>query len=168
MSEMTTTKTRRLPMTSHGNAYNIFILVLTLMSLVIMALLLLPIDEATDQLLRVYDNLICVVFLVDFTINLRASRPASRYFIRERGWLDLLGSIPSLGGAFRLAALFRLARISRLLRIFRLLAAERGNRSRRRCAPKQGPVRGFYHRAARAVGTEHLERRDDPGGEPIA
>jgi voltage-gated potassium channel Kch len=126
MTEMTTTKTPRLPTTSHGNPYNIFILVLTLMSLAIMVLLLLPIDEATDQLLRVYDNLICVVFLVDFLINLRSSRPPSRYFIRERGWLDLLGSIPSVGGPLRLAALFRLARISRLLRIFRMLQRNAG------------------------------------------
>src|SRR3954452_13447811 len=123
---MTTARAKHLPSTKHGNAYNIFILVLTVMSLAIMVVLLLPIDDATDQLLRVYDNLICVVFLIDFAINLRSSRPASRYFIRERGWLDLLGSIPSVGGAVRLAALFRLARISRLLRIFRLLGQNAG------------------------------------------
>ena len=35
----------------HGNAYNIFILVLTIQSLAIMALLLLPLDEATTNAL---------------------------------------------------------------------------------------------------------------------
>jgi voltage-gated potassium channel len=107
----------------HGNAYNIFILVLTIGSLVIMALLLLPIDENTRILLTAYDNAICLVFLADFTYNITGSRPKRGYFIGQRGWLDLLGSIPTLG-FFQLTALFRLARLSRLARISKLL---RGN-----------------------------------------
>ena len=43
------------------------------------------------------------------------------YFIKERGWLDLLGSIPSLGLGFKYTGLLRLARLSRLARITRLL-----------------------------------------------
>ena len=53
----------------HGNAYNIFILVLTVASLVLMVLLLLPLSPATLDLLRAYDNAICVVFLVDFGLS---------------------------------------------------------------------------------------------------
>jgi voltage-gated potassium channel len=104
----------------HGNAYNIFILVLTVMSLIIMVLLLLPLDDATLNVLGVYDNVVCVVFLVDFTINILGSRPKREYFIERRGWLDLLGSIPSFG-VLRFTALLRLARLSRLARIARLL-----------------------------------------------
>ena len=48
-----------------GNAYNIFILVLTL--------------------------------LIDFLLNLRAAPKKSDYFLRQGGWLDLIGSLPSLG-----------------------------------------------------------------------
>ncbi len=110
----------------HGNAYNIFILVLTVMSLVVMGLLILPLDQQTLDLLRLYDNVICLVFLADFAGNLMASRPKRRYFIAERGWLDLLGSIPSFG-FFPAAGLLRLFRISRLARIMRLL---RGNKKR--------------------------------------
>jgi voltage-gated potassium channel len=106
----------------HGNAYNIFILVLTVMSLAVMALLLLPFDPETISVLRFYDNAICVIFLVDFAINLAASRPRRRYLIHERGWLDLLGSIPSLG-LFPAAGLLRIARLSRLARIGRLLGS---------------------------------------------
>jgi len=105
----------------HGNAYNIFMLVLTLASLLVMAVLLLPIDEDTRQLLNWYDNAICVIFLGDFVYNLTGSRPRSEYFVRQRGWLDLLGSIPTLG-VFQLTALFRLARLSRLARIARFLS----------------------------------------------
>ncbi|HET9347012.1 MAG TPA: ion transporter [Candidatus Limnocylindrales bacterium] len=108
----------------HGNAYNIFILVLTIFSLVAMALLVLPIlDENTRQLLTVYDNVICLVFLGDFIYNLAGSRPRRAYFIHQRGWLDLLGSVPSLG-VFQFTALLRLARLSRLARIGRLLGGK--------------------------------------------
>jgi voltage-gated potassium channel len=108
-----------------SNAYSIFILVLTVFALAIMVLLLLPLDEATDTALLFYDNLICVVFLVDFGVNLANSQPKREYFISRRGWLDLLGSIPAFG-FFPAAGLFRLARISRLLRATRLLS--RSNR----------------------------------------
>jgi len=112
------------PPRKRSNAYNIFILVLTVFSLAIMVVMLLPVDDATLGLLQIYDNLICVIFLIDFFINLRAAPKKSDYFIRERGWLDLLGSIPSFGGVFKYAALFRLARLSRFARITRLLRGE--------------------------------------------
>jgi voltage-gated potassium channel len=104
----------------HGNAYNLFILVLTLFSLLTMALLLLPVDQPTRDLLNVYDNAICILFLGDFAFNLARSKPKRQYFIYERGWLDLLGSIPNFG-LFQLGVLLRLARLSRLARIARLL-----------------------------------------------
>ncbi len=105
----------------HSNAYNIFILVLTVLSLGIMVTLLLPLSNETIKLLEFYDNLICFIFLFDFFSNLRTSPKKSDYFIKERGWLDLLGSIPSFGisqygGLLRLARLSRFARIARLLR----------------------------------------------------
>jgi voltage-gated potassium channel len=109
--------------TKKSNAYEMFILVLTVLSLVIMVALLLPFNDATIKLLTVYDNLICVVFLVDFGINLKRSAPKRAYVIDRRGWLDLLGSIPTLG-LFRWAALLRLARLSRLTRITRLLRGQ--------------------------------------------
>ncbi len=108
----------------HGNAYEIFILILTLLSLVVMGLILLPLDQATLDALLFYDNLICVIFLADFVYNLSGSRPRRHYFIHERGWLDLLGSIPSLG-ILRFSALLRLARLSRLLRILRVLGGQK-------------------------------------------
>ena len=54
---------------------------------------------------------------------MRQSRPRRDYFIGQRGWLDLLGSIPSLG-FLRITALLRLARLSRLARITRLLRGQ--------------------------------------------
>jgi voltage-gated potassium channel len=121
-----TTKPEAMPesMPEHGNAYNIFILVLTVLSLIVMVLVILPFDEETIAALQFYDNLICVIFLIDFTMNIIRSKPRREYFIHRRGWLDLLGSIPSLG-ILKLTALFRLARLSRLARITRLLGGQR-------------------------------------------
>ena len=108
-----------------SNAYEMFTLVLTVLSLAIMVFLLLPLPEATLKLLGIYDNVICVVFLFDFCLRISRADSAKHYFFREGGWLDLLGSIPSFG-AFRFAGLFRLARLGRLARIMRLLRGQRG------------------------------------------
>jgi len=106
-----------------SNAYHIFILVLTVYSLVIMVALLLPLSQQTFDLLQTYDTVICIIFLGDFFLTLRRSPSRRQYFFDERGWLDLLGSIPSLR-IFRFSGLFRLARLSRLARISRLLRGQ--------------------------------------------
>jgi voltage-gated potassium channel len=107
----------------HGNAYNIFILLLTIQSLVVMVLLLLPLSDAMHGTLFFFDNAICVIFLIDFAYNLTGSTPKRQYFIYHRGWLDLIGSIPTFG-VLRFTALLRLARLSRLARIARLLGGQ--------------------------------------------
>jgi len=108
----------------HSNAYNIFILVLTVLSLLIMVGMFLPLGDATIGLLQVYDNLICLIFLVDFLLTLRAAPNKSEYFFKRGGWLDLLGSMPALGIVLRNPGLLRLARLSRLIRIARKLSHE--------------------------------------------
>jgi len=127
----------------HGNSYNIFILVLTVLSLVIMVAMFLPLDDATIGLLQVYDNLICVIFLIDFFLNLRAAAKKSDYLIKERGWLDLLGSIPSFGATFKLSGLLRLARLSRLTRIRRRLRGENKKRLIADVAKNRSQYAGF-------------------------
>ena len=82
---------------THGNSYNIFILVLTIFSLAIMVMLLLPLSPAEHDLLMMYDNVVCVIFLIDFAMNLTGSKPKRAYFIGQRGWLDLLGLVSSIG-----------------------------------------------------------------------
>jgi voltage-gated potassium channel len=107
-----------------SNAYELFVLVLTVLSLGIMVVLVLPVSDATEQLLITYDNAICVVFLIDFFGNLFRAPTKREYFIGRRGWLDLLGSVPSLG-IFKYTALLRLARLSRVARITRLLRGQK-------------------------------------------
>jgi voltage-gated potassium channel len=103
----------------YSNAYNLFILVLTVVALVVMVLLWLPFSRETLNLLRTYDSLICVIFLADFVVAIRRAPSARVYFFQERGWLDLIGAIPTFG--VEALGLLRLARISRLRRVSRSL-----------------------------------------------
>src|SRR3954462_1801094 len=89
-----------------SNAYSIFILVLTIQSLAIMVLILLPFTGAINDTLLVWDNVICVIFLIDFGVNVARSRPKRDYFVDRLGWLDLIGSFPALA-AFRWTAVLR-------------------------------------------------------------
>jgi voltage-gated potassium channel len=93
-----------------------------------MGLLILPLPENVHQALNAYDNFICLIFLGDFAMNMARSQRKRDYFIGQRGWLDLLGSIPSLnliaGDGANWVALFRLARLSRLTRITRLMGGQ--------------------------------------------
>lgn len=100
-----------------SNAYAIFILFLTIISLIIMVAMFLPLNVATKGLLLSYDLLICIFFLIDFLIALSRAPSKTYYFFNERGWLDLVGSIPTLGLVFTYASLLRLARLSRASRI---------------------------------------------------
>jgi len=98
--------------------YEIFIGLLAVISLINLALTILP-GVPTDfkQIAVIVDVPITIIFLADFTMRLRHSHPRRTYFIDQRGWLDLLGSLPSV---FRLLRLFRLARVGRLLREYGL------------------------------------------------
>jgi len=113
--------------TKKSHAYDMFMLVLTVFSLIVMVALLLPLSAPTIQLLQVYDTLMCVFFLADFALNLVRSHPRRDYFVGRRGWLDLLGSVPSFG-FFRFTALLRLARLSRFTRITRKFGGRNARR----------------------------------------
>ncbi len=125
-----------------SHSYTIFMLVLTVFSLLIMALLLLPLNEATITALVAFDNLICVIFLADFTVNLARSRPRRDYFITQRGWLDLLGSFPALAG-FPATGLLRLARLNRLVRAGSILRGSNRRRLIRDVLDNRGEYAGF-------------------------
>jgi voltage-gated potassium channel len=109
---------------AHGNSYNIFILVLTVYSLVLMAVLFLfPLDPDTRSTVNVWDNAICVVFLIDFFYNLTGARPKRAYLVGQLGVIDLLGSVPSFS-FLPFTALFRLFRIFRLVRILKMFRGQ--------------------------------------------
>jgi len=126
-----------------SNAYELFILVVTILSLAIMVALVLPtLSPATRQLLNIYDNAICFIFLFDFGLRMKRAPSKRGYFFGGRGWLDLLGSIPTFG-VFKYAALLRLARLSRLARITRLLRGQNKRELVRDIVENRGEYAGF-------------------------
>ena len=126
-----------------SNSYELFILLLTVLSLLDMVALLLPrMTPATVKLLSIYDFVICLVFLCDFALRMKRASSPGAYFFHRRGWLDLLGSIPSLG-LLRITALLRLARVSRLERVVRKFRAEGGGGLTRDVLANRGQYAGF-------------------------
>jgi len=69
-----------------------------------------------SRLLLLFDDLICIVFLFDFT-NRFIKAPSKWKFIKW-GWIDLVSSIPTFE-YLRAGRLIRLIRIFRVLRAFR-------------------------------------------------
>jgi hypothetical protein len=105
-----------------SSMYELFMGLLTIMSLGVMAMLLLARDPAIDGILAGIDTLFCLIFLVDFARSLAQAPSKAAYLFGERpgrsfphGLTDLLGSIPSVG-IFRAFRVFRLARVARIVR----------------------------------------------------
>ncbi len=106
---------------SRDIVYDLFILAITIYSLVvIVSLLVLPLTPATRTLLIRVDVLICIILLIDFFINLYRSPNRRGYILRQGGWLDLLGSVPIIVGQ-PWTSVLRLARLPRLLSIVKVL-----------------------------------------------
>ncbi|KPK03622.1 MAG: hypothetical protein AMJ56_18790 [Anaerolineae bacterium SG8_19] len=108
----------------HGRPsnYELFILGLTIYSLVVAAAIILVANPAVDSILYWSDFLVCLIFLIDFLVTLRQAPGNMNYFLRQGGWLDLLGAIPAVPG-LPWTALFRLARLNRFVRIFQGMRA---------------------------------------------
>jgi voltage-gated potassium channel len=110
--------------------YEIFIGLLAVISLINLAITVLPFSEDTKGIARIIDIPLTLIFLLDFSSRLLRSHPRRLYFIEQRGWLDLLGSLPA---GFKLFRIFRLVRVIRLLReygfrnIIRSFIKERAN-----------------------------------------
>lgn len=86
--------------------FQLFILLLSLVSILNIIVLLLPLPNEVKQVFRIMGNFYCIFFFVDFLIHLQQSKPKTKYFFKKFGFLDLLGSIP-IGGF----ALFRIYRV---------------------------------------------------------
>jgi ion transport protein len=103
-----------------GNpSYELFILALALLSLFnLAALVVLQILSTGPQELltiQIIDGVITGIFLIDFWKRYhQAPKGGRHYFLHERGWLDLLGSLPYL----KIFRIFRVVRVLRQLRVY--------------------------------------------------
>lgn len=90
--------------------------IIVLVELIIDSYFKLPTE--LSRLLLYIDNIICVVFLIEFSIRFYKA-PSKKKFLKW-GWVDLISSIPSFE-FLRYGRTVRLFRILRVLRAFRSL-----------------------------------------------
>ena len=90
--------------------YELFILGITVLSFVNLGLIILAPDPEVDVVIRIVDNLLCIIFLMDFGWRL-ATAPNRRAYMRW-GWADFLGGLPILGFRF-----FRLVHMNQAVRL---------------------------------------------------
>ena len=97
-----------------NSVYLIFILVLSILAIVSLGVeTIFTLDQSTAQILNIADTCVCVVFFIDFLIQLFRAEKKWKYFMTW-GWIDLLSSIPML-------EFLRLGRAVRIIRIFRVV-----------------------------------------------
>ncbi len=122
MSEMTDADTRSNELNNTG--YEIFVALLSILSILNIVLLLAIDDPNLISVLRAMNLLFSVIFLGDFTLRLVKAESKSRYFFREFGWADLLASLP-----IEQAKILRIFRIFRVVRLLRATGAKNIARS---------------------------------------
>ena len=101
-----------------GFNWEMFVLLLSVLSIVNLVLSLLPIAETSKEVILVVDGALSIVFMADFLRRLQVAPSKGGYFIRGGGFLDLIGSIPVPG--LRLARVFRIIRAVRMVRRYGL------------------------------------------------
>jgi voltage-gated potassium channel len=98
---------------SKEKSYDLFILALSLLSLITIVVMAIPIaNPATKEVAFFTDTLICIIFLFDFFRSLIKAPRKLEYL--KWGWMDLLGSLPAW-------PIFRFFRIWRVIRVVRIL-----------------------------------------------
>ena len=109
--------------------YEIFVGILSILSIVNIVLLYAVDDANLDAVLMAMNVLISAIFLGDFTYRLLSSESKSAYVLREFGWADLLASLPfaqaKILRVFRIVRVFRLMRAYGARKIVRSLVADR-------------------------------------------
>ena len=97
-----------------STGYEIFIAILSLLSILNLVLVYAIEDPSLDTVLRIMNALLSTIFLADFTYRLFTAESKAQYFLRGYGWADLLASLPVEQA--KVLRVFRLVRVLRLLR----------------------------------------------------
>jgi len=106
----------RNPSTLFSAGYEIFMALLSLLSIFNMILLFFIGDPSLGAVLALVNFVLIIFFIGDFIARLIKSPSKSEYFLRQYGWADFLSCLPfSQTNVFRL---FRLIKVYRLLRDF--------------------------------------------------
>ena len=107
-----------------NTGYEIFIAMLSILSIFNLVLLFALKDENLDTVLLVMNGVLSGIFMIDFVYRLMTATSRADYFLRQYGWADLLASLPI--EQLKVLRVFRLLRVYRLMR---LLGVKRIGRS---------------------------------------
>lgn len=103
-----------------GTGYELFILLLSVVSIINLVLVVLgPRVDMNQKLLEVIyiiNGILTLFFIIDFSYRFFTTDSKKNYFFKNWGWTDLLACIPT----FRIFRLFRIVKAVRLMRIFGL------------------------------------------------
>ncbi|MBN1432216.1 MAG: potassium channel family protein [Methanomicrobiaceae archaeon] len=104
-----------------GTGYEVFILLLSGLSVVNLIFYILPdFVPAATEIVMIVDLFISIIFIVDFLLRLFTYESKSYYFFKNWGWADLLSSVP-----LPIAKIFRLFRIIRIIIVMRKAGLEK-------------------------------------------
>lgn len=112
MHDQPTQPTQHPPQLKDTN-YELFIIMLSLLSIFNFTWSRLALDSDIQDVLYFINLLLSAIFLVDFLFRLFTAESKRRYFVREFGWLDFLTALPF--------AIVKIARLLRVIITFRLL-----------------------------------------------
>ena len=99
-----------------STSYEIFILLLSILSLLNIVIFILPsIDPLVKGVILIMDIFITLIFMIDFLYRLFTADSKSDYVLRQYGWADLLSSLP-----FQATKIFRVFRIFKIVRLSRV------------------------------------------------
>jgi hypothetical protein len=116
---------KRAPAELKNTGYEIFIGMLSVLSIVNLVIMYFFLDDGALQgILRIMNSLLSGIFLIDFIYRFSTASSRRAYFLQQYGWADLLASIPL--PQFKVLRVFRLFRVYRLLREFGMKNIARG------------------------------------------
>jgi voltage-gated potassium channel len=90
--------------------FDLFVIALSIFSLINIVWLIAPLSEPITTVVLIVDVVFSIAFLGDFFLRLFRAPTKSFYFFNQRGWLDLLGSLPF--------PYIRILRIVRMVRVY--------------------------------------------------
>jgi len=94
--------------------YEIFIALLSILSILNLILMYAITDPALDSVLLIINIPLTLIFLIDFLYRLKTAPDRGYYFWRNWGWADLLASLPF--EQTKVLRVFRLVKVYRLLK----------------------------------------------------
>jgi voltage-gated potassium channel len=112
-----------------NTTYEAFIGVLSILSIVNIALIYLARSEHVEDVIYIMSGIMSLIFLGDFAYRMLTTDSKSRYFFREFGWADLLACVPipqlKILRAFRLFRAYRLGKAYGVKNMIRNFWAQR-------------------------------------------